>query len=302
MRPCVCLRAPLAWPFLFIVLFSSYIGGVLATGLAGGFERVVFYYVYRSAVTVWGVNQNRILPRSEDFGIDCTIGTHRRGGCNFVDVNDDTLNPDYVAQSGINLDNPEAFKAANLVNRERKHTKPFRLRRMMPACGGDYPKCITLMKRLYKEIHAEAKKQGLEKDLKGADDQIKKSINEISKIRLWEQTGEGLVYRKRNGNGGDMGDFEKRWGVEPVLSKDGVYEHDEEPNNDKKIKVVEIDVEKTLARNPEAFGKNPRSRARNIAGYISAYGASTDDQVAQRHRSVYRPWQAFKADMQRFCE
>lgn len=177
MRPWACLRAPLAWPFLLIVLFSSYIGGVLATGLAGGFERVLFYYVYRGSVLTWGKNQARIMPKAA--GVDCTIGTHTQGGCNFVEfvqryfspifrgrrlllptmfanqyllcsLNGKPLDPGQVTQSGISLERPDPIKAANLVNKDRSHTTFIGLRRLMPGCT-DYGSCINLTKKLYKE-------------------------------------------------------------------------------------------------------------------------------------------------------
>lgn len=144
-------------------------------------------------------------------------------------------------------------------------------------------------------------KQGNEKHLKGLEDMIKKSTKEITSIRLWEQMDDGLVGQKRNGNSAKMGDFEKRWGVEPVLSKDEYYEHDDETKPSKKVKMVEVDVEKTIEKKPDAFGKNPEARAQNIARYISSYGASTDPPIAQRHRAVYRQWEAFRSDMTRWC-
>ncbi|KAH6687770.1 hypothetical protein F5X68DRAFT_261127 [Plectosphaerella plurivora] len=274
-------------------------------GLAGGFERVLFYYIYRAAVITWGKNQARILPKDLTAGIDCTVGTHKQGGCNFPEfirnLNGLPLNADHIAQSGINIENPDPIKAANLLTKNREHTRFINLRRIMPACGSDYGKCIQLNKRLYKEIHTEKKKLGLEKQLKGTDDMIKKCIKEITSIRLWEQVGKGLVGARRNGNTAEMGDFQKRWQVEPVLRKDEFYEHDEEPNANKKIRVVEIDMEKTLAKDPSAFGPKLAARAKNIANYISGYGSSTDSTAAQEHRVVYRQWEIFKADMTRLC-
>jgi hypothetical protein len=122
---------------LFLLLGFGPNFGAQATGMAGAYERVLFYNIYQAAVLTWGKDQDKFFPNGitiKGKTSTCVGGTHRNGGCNFIEfvqqldqmpVKDDVITDD------LDLDNPDPHKAAYAIRSDGRHTGTFQLGRLV---------------------------------------------------------------------------------------------------------------------------------------------------------------------------
>ena len=128
-----------------------------ARGLAGAYERVVFYYLYRMAVITWGKSQrhffwDQTLPNGQV--ISCADrGTHSKGGCNireFINfLNNAELDENFWAD--VDLENPDPHRVAGLLWEKGDQTGLLSTAKLFPGQSVRFENAITKMKNLMKE-------------------------------------------------------------------------------------------------------------------------------------------------------
>lgn len=140
-----------------LLLVLSSVPAVESRGLAGGFERVIFYYIYRMAVLTWGKNQNRFFPDQtlpNGQVINCaTRGSHKSGGCNIREFINflNNANLDEAFWDGVDLDNPDPIRAAGKLWEQGSQTGLLSAAKLFPPGGLNYDELMVASRNLMRE-------------------------------------------------------------------------------------------------------------------------------------------------------
>ncbi|KAF4959601.1 hypothetical protein FSARC_10687 [Fusarium sarcochroum] len=238
-------------PFTALLFILSSIPKAATTGLAGGHERIVFYYTYRMAVQAYGKDQNNILP-DRTVGnqlIDCAkAGSHPDGGCNFLEfvnrLNNQNLNPD--AFEGVDLKEPDPIKGANALWSIRDPTANptgrISVNRLFARGTIPYEDVVAATNNLVKKIHKELKEDGRVKQIERYETKIKDSMKEIVTLRQSDMNS------NQAGNKGIVEDIKTMYsGAKPVFDQTK-YEHD---SRDPDRQVFDLNFQKTIDNSPK---------------------------------------------------